>query len=494
MVVVLDYQPQEERDLLVRKGERVEVIRKEGDWLVVRNEKGREGYIPKKNCVPPVSSTRRTPRAYRPLPIRPVGSSYEGSTDEKRTIPLYSSSSAGHPLHRYNSPTTEPGVNKMSIHQATSPASQPHRGEVEDSQEGSSSTLDPKHSPSSSSGVASLTDPYSPALHRTYSPETHLESSCSISSHPTTHSLHKNGSSSVHRKHSASDDSGTEVAVTSQLGREDYASTIRCGDSSSEDGSTQRTGSSMKDRPLPVPPSQQLSPASNHVGSSVSPDTPPPVPPRHASLDRHAALFGQSAHVSNEVDQYADPLDSLMNGETNEVRQNQRFHAMQQSRVKSLVDINAHDNGMYTEVFQSKSRRRKTALSERDSGSSRTRRSASFHRQHPANVMSLDRRGSPGLNGDKKQPLPEEKQRNGVVKYMSKFRKYLWGVFVVAGDFEGVDENEVSVKEGEHVLVFNRDDQDWFWVVKHKTDNSEGFVPSCFLKELAVTDSKSQAS
>ena len=45
----------------------------------------------------------------------------------------------------------------------------------------------------------------------------------------------------------------------------------------------------------------------------------------------------------------------------------------------------------------------------------------------------------------------------------------------------------MSVAEGEQVVVFNQDDSQWYWVVKHKTDNSEGFVPSNILKEITST-------
>ena len=44
----------------------------------------------------------------------------------------------------------------------------------------------------------------------------------------------------------------------------------------------------------------------------------------------------------------------------------------------------------------------------------------------------------------------------------------------------------MSVAEGEQVVVFNQDDSQWYWVVKHKTDNSEGFVPSYILKEVTL--------
>lgn len=42
------------------------------------------------------------------------------------------------------------------------------------------------------------------------------------------------------------------------------------------------------------------------------------------------------------------------------------------------------------------------------------------------------------------------------------------------------DENDVSVERGEFVTVLNRDDPDWFWVLRH-CDGNEGFVPSGFV-------------
>lgn len=46
--------------------------------------------------------------------------------------------------------------------------------------------------------------------------------------------------------------------------------------------------------------------------------------------------------------------------------------------------------------------------------------------------------------------------------------------------FVARDENDVSVERGEFVTVLNRDDPDWFWVLRH-IDGSEGFVPSGFV-------------
>lgn len=38
----------------------------------------------------------------------------------------------------------------------------------------------------------------------------------------------------------------------------------------------------------------------------------------------------------------------------------------------------------------------------------------------------------------------------------------------------------MSVERGEFVTVLNRDDPDWFWVLRH-IDGNEGFVPSGFV-------------
>ena len=76
---------------------------------------------------------------------------------------------------------------------------------------------------------------------------------------------------------------------------------------------------------------------------------------------------------------------------------------------------------------------------------------------------------------------------------ITKFRKTVWGVFVVMHDFDPLDENEIAIRKGEHVSVWNQDDRDWFWVVKHASSSSEeGFVPSSCLREVSA-DSKTAA-
>uniref|UniRef100_T1HH32 SH3 domain-containing protein n=1 Tax=Rhodnius prolixus TaxID=13249 RepID=T1HH32_RHOPR len=53
------------------------------------------------------------------------------------------------------------------------------------------------------------------------------------------------------------------------------------------------------------------------------------------------------------------------------------------------------------------------------------------------------------------------------------------GRFIVLYTFIARDENDVSVERGEFVTVLNREDPDWFWVIR--SDGQEGFVPSGFV-------------
>ncbi|CAG0901258.1 unnamed protein product [Darwinula stevensoni] len=53
------------------------------------------------------------------------------------------------------------------------------------------------------------------------------------------------------------------------------------------------------------------------------------------------------------------------------------------------------------------------------------------------------------------------------------------GRYIVLYTFIARDENDVSVERGEFVTVLNREDPDWFWVVR--SDGQEGFIPSAFV-------------
>lgn len=65
---------------------------------------------------------------------------------------------------------------------------------------------------------------------------------------------------------------------------------------------------------------------------------------------------------------------------------------------------------------------------------------------------------------------------------VSRFRKVMWGVFLVVADFRAVDENEISIIKGERVSLLNHDDPHWHWVVR-LGNSEEGFVPKICLRE-----------
>jgi len=53
------------------------------------------------------------------------------------------------------------------------------------------------------------------------------------------------------------------------------------------------------------------------------------------------------------------------------------------------------------------------------------------------------------------------------------------GRYIVLYTFIARDENDVSVERGEFVTVLNKDDPDWYWIVR--SDGQEGFIPSGFV-------------
>lgn len=59
------------------------------------------------------------------------------------------------------------------------------------------------------------------------------------------------------------------------------------------------------------------------------------------------------------------------------------------------------------------------------------------------------------------------------------FQKDPSGRYIVLYTFIARDENDVSVERGEFVTVLNREDPEWFWIVR--SDGQEGFIPSGFV-------------
>ena len=93
------------------------------------------------------------------------------------------------------------------------------------------------------------------------------------------------------------------------------------------------------------------------------------------------------------------------------------------------------------------------------------------------------------INWDRK--APETYRRRQKVQ-VSHFRKFENESVMVLFDFHAADENDVDVQRGEVVTVFNRDDQDWWWVMRD--DGLEGFIPSSYVSIEAVRMSPGKSS
>lgn len=73
------------------------------------------------------------------------------------------------------------------------------------------------------------------------------------------------------------------------------------------------------------------------------------------------------------------------------------------------------------------------------------------------------------------------------------FFKDSYGRFIVLYSYHAQDENDLSVDRGQCVTVLNKDDPEWFWVLR--SDGQEGFVPSGFVYPLdAIQQNNRQQS
>ena len=418
LIVLQDYCASKDLELTVRRGERIEVINREGEWLFIRNERGKEGYVPSKNCAPPVaSSSRRTRKNSRSsVPLRTVAS---GDTSGVRdSIPIFSTNSSGQVYGEFDQHKS--ATQHVSFLPSNNILSPSISGSIDKNtaRSLSSNTSAYKNSPSSSSGMAECC---SSALIRTYSqdelnPEMDTNSAVNTDISASTFLVED-----VHSKQSSSDDTGT--IDTSQFKDNDYATSTVHNETSSDDGSMKQergssisggTTPSIKDRPLPSPP-------------RIAEDVPPPIPPRHDSLSRFKPL-----PTHDDIDPYSSPVDNLNSDITDP-----KF--VSQSRVKSLIDIHHKDSGInspYSEVYRGRRNKRPTTFSDdaRESSPGQARRSSSFsrHRSPKSNIPghSVERRGSPRVNGERRLPPTPLEDSRSPVKGVMKFRKFLWGVYV----------------------------------------------------------------
>ena len=464
MIVLREYVPQDNRGLSVKGGDSVQVIQQEGNMVLVRNEYGKEGLVPNMHLFAPYTSARTR----RPSnPIRPVASGSSVHELEPRGVPMYPSHSAGRP--RYHG--MENGDNRINgARRSTLPANAtstlPSLAHNDFNSNGPS--YEQKYSPSSSSGVA--TGPSSPSLQQSTSRENFAHNSSSNSSSSSSFS-------------SAEEEQDRRRCHVHQF---ENGIARNAGPLSSEETLTRFEGratsesnlSGWKVRPLPtLPPHRNqegvyLSQQSSHIYSTIGEDTPPPIPPRNIPTTNSAN------------DMYSNPIDAIsQDGSSHHSRE-----WVAHNRVKTVPEMWSRDEDQqYSAVFNGPvtPSRRRPSHGEPDSDSSSSRRSSKKSSQR--------NRIEPFLEEEEEF---EKEEDHGAHKLrsqtrISKFRKCLWGLYMVTADFEAFDENEVTIHKGEHVSVWNQDDREWYWIVKHASNHTEeGFVPSCSLREIVSSDSK----
>ena len=85
------------------------------------------------------------------------------------------------------------------------------------------------------------------------------------------------------------------------------------------------------------------------------------------------------------------------------------------------------------------------------------------------------------IHWDRKAPETFRRRQKVQVTH---FRKFENEAVMVLFDFHAADENDVDVQRGEVVTVLNRDDEDWWWVMRD--DGFEGFIPSSYVSIEAI--------
>ena len=506
MVVLQEYRPVDNRGLAVRRGESVQVISQDHSWLFVRNERKEEGYVPCSHLVAPYSTTRSRKALGGSNPLRPVasGSSIEIKDPPHHSVPMYPSTSAGKVKpYSYQDETRMNGVPPPRRGFSPHELANNNTNSLSQGQNGVSvvTSYDQKYSPSTSSGVASLTGTGSPVGH---SDGSNHSSFCSIEEERV----------------------GKSNGAPEEVGRAPVHNSVQ--DDVNEPQMRGRVGAAdssyMKaNRPLPPHPPH----SHHHYGVNTEglplheqqnvhnfvPNEAPPLPPRtpyynyipqmQSTSQDEPPYHEEYPPMVDSSDPYASPADAIP------CQQNPHLG---QPRGRSLTDVRlrevrlAQENGDYSEVFQGHQR----PTHHRPNGYRLTDENSSHSEGGSSQSRSSRRSGSrvSSLRTQTTEPYCESRERvsyesditpngnwehappisvntfaqQGMTK-IKKFRKNLWGVYVVMQGFEAYDENEVTVREGDHVSVWNQDDPEWYWIVKHDT-SEEGFIPSSYLKEI----------
>ena len=475
---------------MVKRGESVQVISQDGNWLFVRNEWGKEGHVPSSHLVAPYSSMRSRSKSSSggAHPIRPVASG--SSIISSDVDSSFSSNRGGVPIHASQSAGRARNFSSGDGHRidrrVVSPPSLSQNDVIITSMsQGMAAAYEQKYSPSSSSGVASMNGPLSPS----YQSLQHSNSQENVDPH-----THSSGSSITQDQSSLSSMEEHEQRPSSM----ETPPPITNGHTSSNERirSNGRTLSESQLTRLKTRSGKKM--PSRHNYTTILDNAPPPVPPRIG----HTSYTSNRSEAEERGDPYADPVDvvqqQLMPFSSNSLRR--------ENDVRIREVRMAKENGEYSEVYPGGTRLRGidghhypyhlSQESESEGGSSRrsSKKSSStckssYSRGH-VQEMHYDPRevmlSLPDQDEREIEILPVTTGQNPQTR-IDKFRKCVWGVYIVTHEFESLDENEVSVHPGDHVSVFNQDDRDWYWVVKHSTAE-EGFVPSCILEETSVPE------
>ena len=571
MIVLQEYRPPTSGDskgLHVRRGETVMVLLEEQDWCRVRNEHGKEGYVPCVHLVAPYS-TMRSRQKFTGGPIRPVasGSSIEvmdHASVHGGMVPMYPSRSAGrprnhssgdenrvYPLANYNSvgnmhPAVSARINSpLEVvgggHHHGNMAPPTHPPPPPSTANATVGPLyDQKYSPSTSSGVASLTGTGSPVGQ---SDGSQHSSFCSI----------EEGGGHGQEVGGAAEREGAEGAPANVHPNafHEHAqeiSHLARGRATSEANITySKHGKVTPLLPHAHPavshsskePSRPLSAEQTHLEGMVNGgDTPPPLPPRsyYCNINSHPPqqqnlppppppAGGESfippppaefmMNSQDESDPYAAPMDAIPRNQSPHLaNQPPRGNNAGDTRYRRDDIRTTDDHGVYSEVYHGYQRPQhpyrhynsyrlspngteegmySIPPSEGSSANSQTSRHSgsrvsSSRTHYSREVMSevtpnVDQNGSMGRELSHRPHSGNSEYQFGAGGQIRTFRKNLWGVYTVVDNFEAFDENEVNVVESDHVSVWNQDDPEWYWIVKHDT-NEEGFVPSNCLKEI----------
>ena len=415
MVVIQEYVPKDATGVAVRRGQTVELIGGDREWLYVKTDRGDEGYIPRSHCIYPYSASR--PEREGEADLRP-----HHHDNRSRSFSAMHGDSNGELLNKMKEISPN-GIAKSRVLSPGIPS--PHN----------------KNS-NNTNHTAELTGISSSAPH---SPSISIERN-------TSHNILVNGKrfsdhSSSSGNYDASDSSADERAVSPEHSN---ARSDVSGDSTFVSNALKTKIASesdlltIKDRPLPATPANSKQPV--HFYSIIT-DFP---------------ATRKEAEVADNECPYSNPLDAIAPNQSSWAEK--RWHG-----------------GSSEVIRQSSSRLREGTPEWKPPLPSR----APIQGSNDTHCLSTgSNTGSQrSITGSTDGSFCAEQQKDSQNNKVYKFRKFIWGVYVIQQDFEGVDENEISVRTGQHVSLLNQDDADWYWVVRHD-DSQEGFVPRSHLQEL----------